>query len=256
MNRRKRRISTIRRLHRSLGAAAAVFILFMVISGMVINHSNGLGLDQRHVSQAFLLNWYGLGAPEHIRGFPVGDDWIIFAGSQLFLNDRQVSTVANGIGAVFNNHMLIAASNDELLLLDSSGQLIERQPWDPPEAGPIESIGLLADGTVVVKSTGQLWLADAELLGWQPAKETISELAWSTSKPAPQPLLQNITQQYRGEGLSVERLLLDFHSGRIFGPLGVFIYDLLALAVGFLSISGLVLWVRGKRNGKGNNGAR
>jgi hypothetical protein len=250
MNRKKRRASTIRRLHRSLGAAAAVFILFMVLSGMVINHSNGLGLDQRHVSQPYILGWYGLDAPDQIHSFSARDNWISFAGSQLFLDDSHISSVSNGVGAVFSNNMLIAASNDELLLLDSSGQLIERQPWSPPEAGPIESIGLLPDGTVVVKSTGQLWLADAELLGWQAAEETISNPIWSASELAPLPLIQTITQQYRGEGLSVERVLLDFHSGHIFGPIGVFVYDLLALAVGFLSVSGLVLWIRGRRNGK------
>jgi hypothetical protein len=250
MNRKKRPASTIRRLHRSLGAAAAVFILLMVLSGIVINHSNSLGLDQRHVSQPFLLGWYGLYAPEQIHSFATGDNWISFAGSQLFLDGSQISSVSNGVGAVFSNNMLIAASSDVLLLLDGSGQLIERQPWGPPEAGPIESIGLLPDGNVVVKSTGQLWTADAELLSWQPAKETISNPTWSTSEPTPPPLIQTITQQYRGEGLSVERLLLDFHSGHIFGPIGVFIYDLLALAVGFLSISGLVLWIRGRRNGK------
>jgi hypothetical protein len=256
MNLKKRRASTIRRLHRSLGAAAAVFILFMVLSGMVINHSNGLGLDQRHVSQSFLLGWYGLFAPDQIHSFAAGDNWISYAGSQLFLDDSHITSVSNGVGAVFSNNMLIAASSDELLLLDTSGQLIERQPWSPPEAGPIESIGLLPDGTVVVKSTGQLWLADAELLGWQAAKETTSNPTWSTSEPAPGSLIQSITEQYRGEGLSVERLLLDFHSGRIFGPIGVFVYDLLALAVGFLSISGLVLWIRGKRNGKRSNGVK
>jgi len=256
MNRKKRRASIIRRLHRSLGAAAAVFILFMVLSGMVINHSNGLGLDQRHVSQPYLLSWYGLDAPDQIHSFAAGGNWISFAGSQLFLDDSHISSVSNGAGAVFSNNMLIAASSDELLLLDTSGQLIERQPWGPPEAGPIESIGLLPDGTVVVKSTDRIWLADAELLSWQAAKETISNPTWSVSGPAPLPLIQTITQQYRGEGLSIERVLLDFHSGHIFGPIGVFIYDLLALAVGFLSISGLILWIRGKHNGKRSNGVR
>ena len=256
MTRKQKRASAIRRLHRVLGAVAAIFIIFMVTSGLVINHSNGLGLDQRHVSQPHLLDWYGLDAPEHIHSFAAGDHWISFAGSQLFLNDRQVSTISTGVGAVFSGDMLIAASSDELLLLDAQGQLIERLPWSPPGAGPIESIGLLSDGTVVVKAADQLWLADAELLGWQPTNETVSNPTWSTSEPTPLLLIQTITQQYRGEGLSIERVLLDFHSGHIFGPIGVFIYDLLALAVGFLSISGMIMWVRGRRNGKLGNGVK
>ena len=254
MSPRQRRNSAIRRLHRNLGVAAAAFVLFMVISGMLINHSNGLGLDQRHVSQSQLLDWYGLGAPEDIRAFPIGDDWVIFAGSQAFLNDIKVTTASNGLGAVFNGHMIVAAGSDELLLLDSGGQLIERQPWDSPGGEEIESIGLLPDGALVVRSAGQLWIADAELLGWQAAKETTPNPKWSTVGAIPPHLAESISAQYRGEGPSVERVLLDLHSGKFFSRIGVFVYDLLALAVGFLSISGLVMWARGRRNGKRSNG--
>ena len=74
MNLKKRKASKARRLHRSLGAGAAVFVIFMVLSGLAINHSNGLGLDQRHVSQSLLLDWYGLGKLENIHSFAVGDD--------------------------------------------------------------------------------------------------------------------------------------------------------------------------------------
>ena len=63
---------------------------------------------------------------------------------------------------------------------------------------------------------------------------------------------QAIVRHYRGNGMSLERILLDSHSGRIFGTAGVIIYDILALAVGFLAISGLVLWLRGRRNGNRN----
>jgi len=250
MNNKKRRASTTRRLHRSLGAGAALFVVFMVLSGLAINHSNGLGLDQRHVSQPFLLSWYGLGVPETIQSYRTGNDWISFAGSQLYLNDNPVSTVSGGVGAVFNGDMLIAAGSDELLLLNPAGELIERLPWDPAGKGPIEAIGLLENEVVVVQSASRLWLADAQLLNWQRADGSIINPQWSFSELAPDALQQTITQRYRGNGLSLERLLLDFHSGRIFGPIGVFVYDLLALAVGFLAMSGLVLWIRSRRNGK------
>ena len=250
MARNKRPASTERRLHRALGAGAAVFVIFMVLSGLVINHSNGLGLDQRHVSQPLLLSWYGLGEPEYIDSYAVGSDWLVFAGSQLYLNESPVSSVSNGLGAVSNGELLIAAGSDELLLLDNDGQLIERLPWEHSGTGSIESIGLLANGTVVVKSGSQVWLADAQLLGWKPAGDTIINPEWSLSEPAPDTLLEAVTRQYRGDGLSLERLLLDIHSGRIFGPIGLFVYDVLALVLGFLAISGLVLWIRGRRNGK------
>ena len=223
----------------------------MVLSCLAINHSNGLGIDQRKVSQSFVLGWYGLGKPSNIQSYLVGDDWISFAGSQLYINDKSVSTIQGGVGAVSSGDLYIAASGDELLLLDHDGNLVERLPWASISEAPIEAIGLQLNKTVSVRSAGQVWLADADLLNWQRAEEPITSLDWSSSQVAPDELQESITHLYRGDGLSLERVLLDLHSGRIFGAIGVLVYDLLALALGFLSISGLVLWFRSRRNGKG-----
>jgi len=253
MAHKKAKASAVRRLHRSFGAGASLFLMFMVLSGLTINHSNGLGLDQRHVTQPLLLGWYGLGGPENINSFQTAEHWLSFAGSQLYLNAAPVSTISNGIGAVSMGGMIVVAGSDELLLLDGEGSLIERLSANAIGAGPIESIGLLEGQTVTVKSMGQLWLADAELLSWSPSPDSAEAPVWSLPQPTPDTLRQTISRQYRGEGLSIERVLLDFHSGRIFGPVGVLVYDLLALAVGFLAVSGLVFWSRGRRNSKRKN---
>ena len=252
MARKNRQASTTRRLHRSLGAGVSIFIIFMVLTGLAINHSAGLGLDQRHVSQPYLLDWYGLAGPDNIQSFQVGKDWLSFAGSQLYLNNTHVATLSDGLGAVSSGDLLIAAGSDELLLIDRNGQLIERQAWDQPDAGSIESIGLLPDGHVVVKTRGQIWMADTQLLQWKSADSKPGGPVWSYSGTIPTPIQQSITQQYVGNGLNLERVLLDLHSGRIFGSIGSLIYDLLALAVGFLAISGLIFWLRGRGNGKRN----
>jgi len=250
MAKKKRKASAIRRLHRSFGAFAAIFVLFMVLSGLAINHSNGLGLDQRKLSQSFVLGWYGLGKLSSIQSYAVGDDWLSFAGSQLYLNDKTVATIPDGVGAVSNGDLIIAAGSDELLLLDHDGNLVERLPWAPISEAPIEAIGLHENKIVSVKTADQIWLTDADLINWQRAEELTAIPLWSTTEPAPVNLQQSITRLYRGEGLSLERVLLDLHSGRIFGSIGVLVYDLLALTIGFLSISGLVLWFRSRRNGK------
>jgi len=250
MARKKLKASTLRRLHRSIGAAAAAFVLFMVVSGIVINHANDLSLDRKHISESFLLDWYGLGAPENLLSFETGGGWISFAGSQLFLNEKPVASVSGGVGAVSTGQLLVAAGTDELLLLDHDGNLVERQPWSPVDSAPIEAIGLDSNGGVLVKSGGRVWSADSEFLEWRRGDSVAEGAAWAMPAPAPDDLRQSITQSYRGPGPSVEQVLLDLHSGRIFGIVGVIVYDLLALTLGFLALSGLVLWWRSRRNGK------
>jgi hypothetical protein len=225
----------------------------MAFSGMAINHSRDLGLDRQHVSQSILLHWYGLTEPEGFHSYAAGNNWISFAGSNAYFNGQYISELPNGVGAVFTGEMLIAAGSNGFLLLDPQGEVVEKLPWEGPEAGPVESIGLLENGSVMVKAATGSWLADPQLLQWQPADASEGTTAtpwWSNPAPEPEAIRQSVIQHYRGAGLNMERLILDLHSGRIFGPAGVVVYDLLALVVGFLAISGLVLWFRSRRNGK------
>jgi len=209
-----------------------------------------MGLDRRQVSATFLFSWYGLEEPAQVDSFAVNNDWLSFAGSQLYLNGKAILTVSDGVGAVASGELLVVAAREELLLLDLEGNLVERLPWTPVDAGPIESIGLLEESTVLVKTRDHLWLADADLVSWKIFEDTSRTPDWSFGESAPDLLHRTITQSYRGEGLSLEKLLLDFHSGRIFGPIGVIVYDLMALSIGFLAVSGLLLWFRGRGNGK------
>lgn len=248
--RKKRRTSAARRLHRSLGASASVFIIFLVLSGVAINHSNTMGLDKKPVSQDILLDWYGLEKPKNIEGYRVADQWLSFAGSQVFLDDKPVSNLSNGLGAVTNGDILVVAGSDELLLLDSTGLLIERQAWEAAPADPIISIGSLPDGTVSLKTERQTWLPDQDFIQWTSIEDATINPDWAHSETPPATLIQAITSSYRGHGLSLERVLLDLHSGRFFGNIGVLVYDLVALILGFLAVSGLTLWFKNRRKGK------
>ena len=239
-----------------MGAVAAAFVVFMVLSGLAINHSSTLDLEKRKVSASFLLDYYGLEAPQNMQSFAVGDNWLSLAGSQVYLNEKNVSSLSNGIGAVANDFMIVVAGQKELLLLDHEGGLIERMPWSNADAESIESIGLVAGQQVVVKSASGNWLADEALLDWQNSERTQADIAWANPAATPESLQTSITRSYRGDGLSLQRLLLDFHSGRIFGPVGVLVYDLLALTIGGLAISGLVFWVQSRRNGRNGKNKR
>ena len=57
----------------------------------------------------------------------------------------------------------------------------------------------------------------------------------------------NVTEELRGRGISLEKFILDLHTGSLFGLSGKIISDIAALAIIFLTLSGLYnLWMRKK----------
>lgn len=57
----------------------------------------------------------------------------------------------------------------------------------------------------------------------------------------------NVNEELRGDGINLEKFILDLHTGKLFGIPGTLISDLAALALIFLTGSGLYnLWRRKK----------
>ena len=77
-------------------------------------------------------------------------------------------------------------------------------------------------------------------LQWQ--ESIVTNTQWMAPVTPPSILFSALAAEYRGAGLSVERLLLDLHSGRIGGALGVWIVDATGILVLILAASGLWIW--------------
>ena len=56
-------------------------------------------------------------------------------------------------------------------------------------------------------------------------------------------MLNKMKQAYRGQGLTLERVMLDLHSGRLFNQTwGVYLMDASAVIMMWLGISGTWIW--------------
>ena len=55
---------------------------------------------------------------------------------------------------------------------------------------------------------------------------------------------------FSGDGIPLDRVIPDIHSGRFFGSIGKWVYDLTVIGVLILSITGLILFFRTRRRAR------
>lgn len=224
--------------HRWFGLGAALFAVVLSITGLMLNHTQVLRLDERRVNFPWMSQLYGINPPPLVTAYQVQNHWISQWGDRLFLNAGPVNATGSLRGATNSAGMIIAAGNDQILLLSPRGELVERLPLPG-----LRAVGK-SDAALVVRTEEGLLLADEQLIGWSPLPEQ-TEVTWSDSAPLPDALRRDIQHALRGEGLPLERIVLDLHSGRILGSAGVWLMDAAAAALVFSAVSGV--WLRMRR---------
>lgn len=245
------RSASVRRLlwtwHRRLGALVAVVVLLLALTGIALNHTEALRLDERHVEAGWLLDWYGVEPPGAGFGFVAGAHRVTLLGDHLYADRRLLGEGFGALhGAVALDGLLAIAVDGDVLLLTDDLELVERlDRYSGLPPGP-RGIGVTPQGGLAVRSEGGLWLADEALLSWRSVAER-TDIAWATPTPPPAPLLADLRADFRARMLTWERALLDLHSGRLFGRFGPLVMDLAALFMVVLAVSGFWLWTAGRR---------
>lgn len=234
--------------HRRVGAAVAVMVILLCLTGIALNHTESLGLDERHVSASWLLDWYGIQAPDSGMVMQLQDTQVMLLGDHLYVNGKLLGAPFSALqGIARMDGMLAIAAGGDVLLLDHDLALVERLSVADGVPQGIRAMGQAGNGALVARDdAGTVWQADDQLLGWHLAGEPMT-LAWPALERASAAQVAALAHDYRGRILNLERVLLDLHSGRLFGSLGPLLMDAVALMMLALAGSGLWLWIRSHR---------
>jgi hypothetical protein len=229
--------------HRWLGLAAAAFVMVLSLSGLLLNHTEELTLDSRHVQSTSLLDWYGIKVPGDMRSFTVGEDIVTQLGGRIYWNTIPVPQLsARLIGAVNFTDFAVVAIEGELLLFSRRGELIERLGGAAGVPAGMQAIGITPHGTLAIDAAHGYYQTDDMFLEWSETGTLDAE--WARPETPKEELRAALEQAWRGTGLSFERVLLDIHSGRILGSWGVYLVDAAAVLFLVLAASGIWLWSR------------
>ncbi len=231
--------------HRWLGGLTVVLVLLLSVTGIALNHAPALQLDRIYVDWPWLLRAYGVETPAITASYTSGQRRASLLNDRLYFEDKPVAEPVTALaGLVAQDGIFVAAASDSVLLLTAAGERIDFMDLSEQLDGPILAIGLVA-GRAVLRTPGETWLADAALTRFERAAiDNTSEVRWAQPSVVDETLAAALKQDAIGRGLTLERVLIDLHSGRIAGPIGVWLMDIAALGLIFLSVSGLVLWRR------------
>lgn len=122
-------------------------------------------------------------------------------------------------------------------MLNSEGEIIEQIPY--PD---ISQVGVDKQGTIYLQQGKQFFKSNDGLLSWQTIQQPV--ISWSSQELLPAELHKTVKRHFSSGILPQERVLLDIHSGRIFGSVGVLVVDLAGILIILLAISGSTMWLR------------
>lgn len=238
------------RWHRRAGLAAGLLVLLAAITGVLINHADGLGLPQRLLRAEWLLRWYGIDAPRLQTAQALQGRWLSQWGTVVYLDGTplRLPAIERLVGAVaLRPGLWLLVDRAQTLVLDAQGVLVEALPY--PAGFTARRAGALAApaAALIEGGDGSRLLADAEGAALRPADAGFAPAAvqWAEAAPLPPALHSRIEAASTGVGVSAERVLLDLHSGRWLGRGGVWLMDAAAVALLFLAgTGGWTLWRR------------
>lgn len=239
INRRK-----ILALHRWLGLLSALFLIVVSITGLVLNHTERLGLDKIRIQNAWILKCYGMQNASTIQAYRIHEtDTLAHLDGQLYYNETNLGMSGAPLAFFHAEQLTAIAAAKGLTLVTPTGELIEQIKTNRLPYANLLAAGKNKAGEVVLAADNGLWLPDANWLQFTPftgayTVEPLANLQLTASET------DKLLALHQGKGPSLYRTLLDLHSGRLFGWGGRTLMDLTAIAVLFLITSGLTSWLR------------
>lgn len=220
--------------HRRIGLSVCILVLWLAVTGLLLNHNDQLKLGHHNIPAAWASNIYGVenDAP---RAWAVAGQWLFADDDFIYFQNQQNSISNQLIGATALDGLVIAASSSEVLLFTTEGDLVER--LDSGFSTPIAAIGQYQQQIVLNTSKGPLG-SSTEFLTWETLPHN-ADITWAQAAEAPSGLVAGLPQS---KGISWERFLLDIHAGRIFGSARIIIADIAALGMILLSLTGIYTW--------------
>jgi len=226
----------IRKFHRWLGVFASLWLLLLATTGLLLQHSEQWGLNNKFISHSYILKSYGIGA--QFIAFEQNKHRLVQIDGQLIEDSIvTIKLIDNINSAIFHQSHWIVTTNSQIFWLDATGQIIQSMDELDELPLPIDNIGISNDSLLIL-SNKKVYDINTLKMTSQPH----NSIRWAQALTNSQ-LKEKAIQMTSSNYLSYEQLLFDLHAG-ISAP--SLLNDMAAIALIILSLSGIYLFFRKK----------
>lgn len=227
--------------HRRIGVIAALPVLFLSITGMILNNSQPLGLDNISITNQQIVKWYGMTPSESPVAINHKETWVATLENILFVNGQEVAKNSKKLTGVTDSETgLVIATTEAIYIWDKDeGILVEQIAGAALPSGSILALQNNSERILLDTTSGQ-YSFDLALTSFQ--KDNRSPLPSFSPQTLPKNIYDQIIETWRGNGLTLWRVLLDIHSGAFFGGAGKWLTDVWSILLVILVMSGIYQW--------------
>lgn len=242
-------MQTLREWHKRVGMFAFFFMAWLGASGFLINQSAEWGYDTVRIDWGWVMALYGLHPEPPATGFSSGGRWLAVTGDYTLIDaqplaERIIEPLGFVAGGSPQKPLLFVATSGALTLLTPEGERYDQlQPPILP-VSTIRRLGTTASGAIVVQDLDAFQSSDSGD-SWTPVDPT--QVSWSAAARMPEENRQALLP-YSRPSVSLEHVLVDAHSGRLFGNTGAWIINFVGFSAVWLAISGVWMWWRIRQN--------
>ena len=234
----KKKLKKIVDLHRYVGLGICIFLVHLAITGIFLNHSIGLRLDKTFITWPWLLNQYNLTVPEPANIFTIGKNNFSTIDGEVFFNDKPIFLAEEDLlGVSQNQDTFILASSSTITMISNDGYIINKENVLP---FTVKNIGIFGDEIVINDSEDKIWSSESINGVWELTENRTVQ--WSMEGSITPINHEKIRKYFVGDGISLEQVILDFHSGAIFQKAGKLFFDIISILLIILSFTGIWLW--------------
>ncbi|MCW8870597.1 MAG: PepSY domain-containing protein [Proteobacteria bacterium] len=228
----------IRFLHRWIGLLASIWILQLALTGLLLQQSKELSLHERYVESVWLLQWFGYG--QKTQAFSHQGEQIYQIDDQLIINQQRQRIPQIILFAAKRNNEWLVATEQSLYGLNAQNEIIWRLDDFDGLPTPIENLHV--EDRIWIKNNRQWYTIDAEFQ-IKESHEPVVSLNQAQNKQLTDDERHQIFPKALAQVLSYDKVLADIHAGY---KSSVWLNSLSALALLFLSLSGIILFFKTK----------